>query len=502
VLAIKKYLIITVLLFSTASLAVETSSTAEVCTDLKDIEAIKKFLICQSTPGVFACTMAGLGAGAMARYVAQVAATRGTKLVLSLEKKIISELAEQLHDEVRERIALRTLEERKDYFRLKKAELEAQKKVGGLNVERLQIEVDNLSRKIFILDEPLYKPDIRYVNDRPQPLVDVANTPFKDLPPEFKAQYLETAEDAIRAVEGQGKGSFRLSEYSLNKAAEDFFNLQKKRQIIEDPLHPSAKELPPLAMERNKSVVSKALVKIQMELGKSARNLGQNLGKQALRESLQAALRVAGRESFLMAGRVLSVGLFVGAEALAATPTGCDELGDFNISIDSNCKFVYEVNDRVLKFLEAPEAEQKMALSIPKVCEFYKGLKRQLIGTHTIDKIVCRKDGYDFSTISRGQKHTHSVTYDSNGEIRKVRMGTPTGARNSNVDEFIISGGEITSEIPRGGGQSLTRAQAGLDLKMYLPLSQSCCLAPRDESLAHLCGGGAPLVIDGDTVTQ
>jgi hypothetical protein len=188
-----------------------------------------------------------------------------------------------------------------------------------------------------------------------------------------------------------------------------------------------------------------------------------------------------GAKSPLIGGGVFGLALLATTETLRPTQTGCmDSLGDDYITRDSsskNCAIKHEFSENVLKTLDLSPENQKRALSIPAVCDFYKKLHDKTLAVPKFKSLECKSQGFNLkTTASDGSTLEHQAQYFYGSQkVRQINF------QNSEATDARWNGPlEVNADGSIKNIASQYVAERAIPIRLYIEDAHSCCIETND----------------------
>lgn len=482
------------------------------CKSTEGLDRIKSYLTCQANSALAACS--GLATALGARMFNSQLEKKYRHLIENNKDILTRNLASQLHDEWREP---RKISDPKKYLNdidSKISDITAYLHGYDQDIEELDMlgkqkkstaeQIDSMNRKYGndggilkakkselealiakkkeITDalriaggKTLYEPRLKVVDGK---TYDIANLGYDDLPEQFKFENRESARVAINQINERIKGGGKLNDEFIEKASSTVHDEWLKRNGSWAPENQKLtfSKLSKAEADKDRAIVKKALSLFETQ--------SRAVGGKAFQSALGLA-RKLGSKGALVAGGVVGAGVFVTTEAFDASPTACSEYNDAVLNRDRNdrCKPVYEVNYKVLAFLNMSPEQQSKFLKDPEVCNFYSKLHDKFFEQPKFVGLECRQTSFTVTTQDRdGVKWEHRVLYRSGGnEIKQVNLRplSTTTKKYSTVIE--VEGNGTIKNI-----DSDLVARTALPMKLYVMDAYDCC-NEKNDAISSVC---------------
>ena len=290
---------------------------------------------------------------------------------------------------------------------------------------------------------------------------------FSSLPADQQTAWAAKNRETIKLLASAAKDGKRLSSDELARRLYEKF-----------PPAPDAPAWDNISTRYTKDVY-RAFAK--SALGGLEKASGGDSAAAGIQRSAAWTLARLGAKSPLIGGGVFGLALLATTETLRSTQIGCTEsLDGPYITRDSstnNCAIKHEFSMNVLKTLDLSPEEQKRALSIPAVCDFYKKLHDKMLVVPKFKSLECKSQGFNLkTTASDGSTLEHQAQYFYGSQkLRQINFQSsqPTGARWNGPLEMNDDGSikNITSQYV---------AERAIPIRLYIEDAHSCCTETND----------------------
>lgn len=244
-----------------------------------------------------------------------------------------------------------------------------------------------------------------------------SSLPFEKLPEEERNAALQRARATLDKMSSEAQGT-----------PQDFaVILTKGSTPATGPIQETAKLGVEEALDRGTKTLSEQQLKILIKYMETA---APTFTRAALTQSIiapswKAITQVLNSTMAGVVGGALTE--FFGS----TTPVGCSTPGDQNVNLDENCRFVYKINEKVLRFLANSKAQKKITGEGEKTsCRFYSNLHSKLFAYPSFSRLNCTaySDGF-YLTVknSKGVEQKMTVSYYQGTKKIRAVTGSPAG---------------------------------------------------------------------------
>ncbi len=266
----------------------------------------------------------------------------------------------------------------------------------------------------------IYEPRVK------KPGVDIANTDYKDLPPQWKSENRKAAAVVVE----------ELIEPRIR---------HEGRLIVTDPaaIEKEAAHIHKKWLERNGSYAPVHQKLPYGELSEEMKTLDRNhvlkgnqLADDFYRKSTVGRILRGHGGGVAVRGRTGSTGLTARAALLAAAvgvdaalmmapaKIACQQPGDGTlINVDSDCRPIHDYSPGVINFLlEDPQKQVEELKRNRRSCEYYKEFHRKLFAGSVLSNVRCENNGYSFMLSEKPDSPRTKFEVEVTGSSQRLRM--------------------------------------------------------------------------------